>query len=89
MNSKDDFSGNMPTPNRMRLVNDLQIAMFFMMSNIDFIYDNSRTFSTYLQKQRLGALLKKHGLKLRQKHTIVPHVRFFVLIRDWKMQHIP
>jgi hypothetical protein len=39
------------------------------------VYDNSSPFHKYLKKQGTEEAAKKTGVKLKNKHTIVPHVR--------------
>jgi hypothetical protein len=48
--------------------------MFLMHGDIDALYDNSKPFSTFLMKEGLEDILRETKLKLREKHTIVPHV---------------
>jgi hypothetical protein len=38
------------------------------------IYDNSSAFSRYLMKHDTADAARKAGVKLKSKHTIVPHV---------------
>ena len=38
------------------------------------IYDNSFAFRKYLKKQGAEEAAQKAGVKLKSKHTIVPHV---------------
>ncbi|CCL98308.1 uncharacterized protein FIBRA_00302 [Fibroporia radiculosa] len=37
------------------------------------LYDNSTAFKEYLNKQDISSVLTKSGLKLKHKHTVVPH----------------
>lgn len=39
------------------------------------LYDNSANFNEYLAKHGLHEALRKGNLKLKEHHTIVPHVR--------------
>ena len=48
--------------------------MFVMLGDIDALYDNSKPFSTFLIKEGLEGILRETKLRLREKHTIVPHV---------------
>jgi hypothetical protein len=41
------------------------------------IYDNSTAFEKYLKKQGTEEAARKAGVKLKQKHSIVPHVCAF------------
>jgi hypothetical protein len=51
-------------------------GFFFSVTNhVDLGYDNSKPFEDYLKKQGLDEVLQKTGLKLREAHRIVPHVR--------------
>ena len=47
---------------------------YLMAGDIDALYDNSKPFSTFLMKEGLESILHETKLKLREKHTIVPHV---------------
>jgi hypothetical protein len=42
--------------------------------NMDAVFENSKAFMTYLQKDGLTEGLEKTNLKLRDQHTILPHV---------------
>ena len=52
-------------------------AMLHNMSQFDIFYDNSKPFAAYLKKQGIDKILREENLLLRQKHTVVPHVRCF------------
>ena len=54
--------------------------MFVMLGDIDALYDNSKPFSTFLIKEGLEGILRETKLRLREKHTIVPHVCGLVLL---------
>lgn len=58
--------------------NDVK-AMMLNMSRFDVCYDNSKPFAAYLKKQGLDQVLREENLLLRQEHTVVPHVRCFIL----------
>ena len=45
------------------------------MSNVEAFHENSRPFFKFLRDRGLDDLLKKTRLRLRERHTIVPHVR--------------
>jgi hypothetical protein len=45
------------------------------LGNLNAYLDNSSAFAEYLQKHGMLDALEKLGLKLREKHEIVPHVR--------------
>lgn len=51
--------------------------MMSQLGSINTLYDNSKAFDKYLQKQDLEKALRETKLKLKTKHTIVPHVRAF------------
>jgi hypothetical protein len=38
------------------------------------MYDNATAFKKYLKKQGTDEEARKAGVKLKQKHSIVPHV---------------
>jgi uncharacterized protein YlaI len=38
------------------------------------VHDNSKPFRSYLNKEGLPRILKKTKLRLKESHTIVPHV---------------
>jgi hypothetical protein len=38
------------------------------------MYDNAAVFKKYLKKQGTDEAARKAGVKLKQKHSIVPHV---------------
>ncbi|KDQ54024.1 hypothetical protein JAAARDRAFT_38617 [Jaapia argillacea MUCL 33604] len=52
---------------------DASASVASQMSYIDTIYDNSEAFSKFLASQDISSALKKSGMKLKEKHTIVPH----------------
>jgi hypothetical protein len=43
------------------------------------MYDNAAAFEKYLKKQGTDEAARKAGVKLKRKHSIVPHVRAFRL----------
>jgi hypothetical protein len=52
--------------------------VFLAASSLDALYDNSKAFDTFLRKQGMDRILLKTDLKMKIKHTIVPHVRIHV-----------
>lgn len=48
-----------------------------MLDDVNTLYDNSKPFSTFLMKEGLEGILRETELGLREKHTIVPHVRSY------------
>ena len=48
--------------------------IFLIPGDIDALYDNSKPFSTFLMKEGLEGILRETKLRMREKHTIVPHV---------------
>jgi hypothetical protein len=44
---------------------------------MDALYDNSKAFGAFLRKQGMDRILRKTNLKMRVRHTIVPHVRIY------------
>jgi hypothetical protein len=44
-------------------------------NSINALYDNSRPFMNFLKNQGLDSILRRTKLKLRERHTVVPHVR--------------
>jgi len=57
----------------LRLVG-LQNAIYLLSDDMDALYENSKPFSMFLKKQGLNEILQKAQLRLRENHTIVPHV---------------
>ncbi|KAM6494778.1 protein of unknown function (DUF4470) domain containing protein [Amanita muscaria] len=53
----------------------MQAMLHGGLDDIELFYENSQPFFKFLRSQGLDGLLKKTGLRLRDKHTIVPHVR--------------
>jgi len=47
--------------------------LYLMPGDIDALYDNSKPFSIFLKKEGLEGILRETKLRLREKHTIVPH----------------
>ena len=47
---------------------------YLLPGDMDTFYDNSKPFSTFLRKEGLKDILCQMKLKLREQHTIVPHV---------------
>jgi hypothetical protein len=54
---------------------DIETMIILAASSMDALYDNSKAFDTFLRKQGMVRILRKADLKMRIKHTIVPHVR--------------
>ena len=52
----------------------MQNMLYLMFGDIDAIYDNSKPFSTFLMKEGLEGILRETKLRLRENHTIIPHV---------------
>ncbi|KAG0697937.1 hypothetical protein DFH29DRAFT_944009 [Suillus ampliporus] len=52
---------------------DLQTGLLQVGDSLNAIYDNSKAFARFLKQQKLEDVLSKTKLKLREKHTIVPH----------------
>ena len=46
---------------------------------MDILYDNSKAFDTFLKKQGMDRILRTTDLKMRVRHTIVPHVRIHIV----------
>jgi hypothetical protein len=46
---------------------------------MDILYDNSKAFDTFLKKQGMDRILRTTDLKMRVRHTIVPHVRIRIV----------
>jgi hypothetical protein len=44
------------------------------MDDMTALYENSKPFMKFLKKQGMDNVLKKTKLRLREPHTIVPHV---------------
>lgn len=44
------------------------------LGDVEAFYDSSAPFQQYLKKQGLDDVLRESKIKLRGKHTIVPHV---------------
>lgn len=55
--------------------------MYLISGDMDALYENSKPFSKFLRKQGLENTLRKMQLKLRETHTIVPHVSVHPLSR--------
>lgn len=58
----------------------LMSQQYRLVANMDAVYDNSKPFSAYLEKEGLAELLRKTKLKLRDRHTVVPHVSIVALM---------
>lgn len=56
-------------PNHKHLEN----MLFMLPGDMDALYENSKPFSTFLFQQGLENILRETKLRLREKHTIVPH----------------
>jgi len=52
----------------------LQNAMYLLADDMEALYENSKAFSMFLKKQGLNEILQKAKLRLRENHTVVPHV---------------
>jgi len=50
------------------------VTMISLAANcMDALYDNSKAFDAFLRKQGMDRILRKTDVKMRVKHTIVPH----------------
>ena len=61
------------------LAETVQAILYTGSDDKEAFYENSQPFSQFLQSQGLDDLLIKTGLKLRDKHHIIPHVCDFPL----------
>jgi hypothetical protein len=61
------------------LLGDIEIMIVLAATSMDALYDNSKAFDTFLRKQGMDRILRKTDLKMRIKHTIVPHVRIHIV----------
>jgi len=52
----------------------MKSMIYFLADDMNALYENSKPFSKFLKKQGLDGILQKTKLRLRDKHTIVPHV---------------
>ncbi|KIL61611.1 hypothetical protein M378DRAFT_166732 [Amanita muscaria Koide BX008] len=52
---------------------EVQALLHAGVDDVEAFYENSQPFFKFLRRQGLDDLLKKTRLKLRDKHTIVPH----------------
>lgn len=57
---------------------DVETMISLAASSIDALYDNAKPFDAFLKKQGMERILRETNLKLRAKHTIVPHVRICI-----------
>ncbi|CAL1709038.1 unnamed protein product [Somion occarium] len=48
-------------------------AIFSHVHVLHAVYDNSKAFAMYLERNDIPAIAKRAGLKLKTKHTVVPH----------------
>jgi hypothetical protein len=61
------------------LLGDIEKMLSHSANCMDALYDNSKAFDTYLRKQGMDGILHKTDLKMRVRHTIVPHVRIHIV----------
>ncbi|KAG1747941.1 uncharacterized protein EDB91DRAFT_1235835 [Suillus paluster] len=73
----------------MGVLGDLHIGLVQVGDELNAMYDNSKAFAQYLKHQKLEDILRKTRLKLRKKHTIVPHGRFAVTILVSQRYKVP
>ena len=59
----------------------METMIYLMSSDMDALYENSKPFAKFLKKQGLENTLRQTQLKLRERHTIVPHVSVHPLSR--------
>ncbi|KAF8953846.1 hypothetical protein BDZ97DRAFT_572842 [Flammula alnicola] len=60
--------------NVFRDLGDFQTMLFLAMGSLDIFYDNYMPFLVFLKNQGLDSILCRENLRLRERHTIVPHV---------------
>ncbi|KAF8800717.1 hypothetical protein BYT27DRAFT_7199539 [Phlegmacium glaucopus] len=51
------------------------MSMLGHINDMDALYENSKPFATFLRKEGLPGILRETNLRLREKHTIVPHTK--------------
>jgi hypothetical protein len=61
------------------LLGDIEKMLSHSANCMDALYDNSKAFDAYLRKQGMDSILHKTDLKMRVRHTIVPHVRIHIV----------
>jgi hypothetical protein len=57
---------------------DVQALLLGSMGGLEVFYENSKPFFEFLKNQGLDELLGKARLRLRKKHSVVPHVCGFM-----------
>ncbi len=57
---------------------DIQALLLASMGAAEVLYENSKPFFEFLRNQGLDELLRKTRLRLRKKHSVVPHVCNFM-----------
>ncbi|EDR07431.1 uncharacterized protein LACBIDRAFT_298608 [Laccaria bicolor S238N-H82] len=62
-------------------IGDVETMMYLISADMDALYENSKPFEKFLRKQGLENTLRQTRLKLRERHTIVPHVSVHPLSR--------
>jgi hypothetical protein len=67
---------------------DMETKLYILADVVDTVYDNSKPFSEFLKKQGINDILKKTGLTLRRKHTIVSPVRTPNLLECPQISHL-
>jgi hypothetical protein len=58
---------------------EMKTALYLAVDDIGALYENSEQFTKYLKRERLDVVLSYTNLKLREAHTIVPHVRILLI----------
>jgi hypothetical protein len=53
---------------------ECQALLLGTMGAMEVFYENSKPFFEFLKNQGLDELLRKTRLRLRKKHSVVPHV---------------
>ncbi|KAF8963713.1 hypothetical protein BDZ97DRAFT_1731661 [Flammula alnicola] len=66
---------SMKNNNVFRDLGDFETTLFLAMGSLDIFYDNYPPFSAFLKNQGLVSILRRDNLRLRERHTIVPHRR--------------
>lgn len=59
------------------LLDDIQTMIILSMCSMDALYENSKAFDAFLKKKGMDRILRNTDLKMRLRHTIVPHVRIY------------
>ncbi|KAF9236097.1 hypothetical protein BU15DRAFT_50530, partial [Melanogaster broomeanus] len=68
---------------------ELYIVTYSLFRSMDALYDNSKAFRAFLNAQGLPSVLAATNIRLRDKHTIVPHVRRLRVPLEGKEDDLP